>query len=45
MAYAERQLELVVHRRDEITRLEQELVDKRRAIRARLAELDRAVVR
>jgi DNA-binding transcriptional MerR regulator len=45
LGYAERQLELVVHRRDEIARLEQELVDKRRAIRARLAELDRASLR
>jgi DNA-binding transcriptional MerR regulator len=38
---AERQLELVVRRREEITRLEDELDGKRRTFRARLAELER----
>ncbi len=33
---------LVVRRREDITRLEQELSDKRDALRARLAELERA---
>jgi len=38
LEYVERQLELVVHRRQEISRLEAELEDKRRALRERLAE-------
>jgi MerR family transcriptional regulator, repressor of the yfmOP operon len=42
LGHAERQLELVVHRRAEITRLERELEQKLRSIRSRLAELDRA---
>ncbi len=41
LGYAERQLELLAHRREEITRLERELEDKRRLLRARLAELER----
>jgi DNA-binding transcriptional MerR regulator len=41
LGLAERQLRLVVRRRDEITRLEHELEEKRRALRARLAELER----
>jgi MerR family transcriptional regulator, repressor of the yfmOP operon len=39
---AERQLELVAHRREEIIRLQSELEDKRARIGARLAELDGA---
>lgn len=38
--HAERQLELVRARRDEIAALEAELLDRRRRIRRRLAELD-----
>ena len=38
--HAERQLELVRTRRDEIAALEEELLDRRRRIRRRLRELD-----
>jgi DNA-binding transcriptional MerR regulator len=41
LGHIERQLELVVHRRDEIARLETELKDKRRRLRSRLAEIER----
>jgi MerR family transcriptional regulator, repressor of the yfmOP operon len=39
LGHVERQLELVVHRRDEIARLERELEHKRALLRERLAEL------
>jgi DNA-binding transcriptional MerR regulator len=41
---AGRQHELVVRRREEVTRLEEELDHKRRRLRARLAELERTGV-
>ena len=44
LGHAERQLELLAHRRDEIAGLERELEDKRRRLRARLAELEPATV-
>jgi DNA-binding transcriptional MerR regulator len=44
LGHAEHQLELLAHRRAEITQLERELEEKRRAIRARLAELDTAAL-
>ena len=40
LGHAERQLQLVVRRREEISGLERELEEKRRLILARLAELD-----
>lgn len=43
LAHVERQLALVVHRREEITRLEQELETRQHRLRARLAALGRAV--
>ena len=39
MAYIDRQLELVRHRRDELTRLEEELASRRRRARTRLRQL------
>jgi DNA-binding transcriptional MerR regulator len=39
MAYIDRQLELVRRRRDELTRLEEELASRRRRARARLRQL------
>jgi DNA-binding transcriptional MerR regulator len=42
MRYVERQLELVVRRREEIGRLEGELEDKRRVLNERMAELSQA---
>ena len=44
LGIAERQRELVVRRREELTRLERELDDKRRSLRSRLADLDRTRV-
>ena len=41
LRYLDRQLELVRHRRDEIARLEAELVGRRRRVRARQRELER----
>jgi DNA-binding transcriptional MerR regulator len=41
MSHTARQLELIRRRRDQIARLEQELLDKRRRVRARLRELER----
>jgi DNA-binding transcriptional MerR regulator len=43
LGHVERQLELVVRRRDEIVSLEAELNGKRERLRARLADLDRPV--
>ena len=43
LGHAERQLELVGHRREEIARLEHELKAKRRRLRSRLAKLEREV--
>jgi DNA-binding transcriptional MerR regulator len=42
LGYLDRQLELVVRRREEITRLADEIEEKRQRMRARLAELERA---
>jgi MerR family transcriptional regulator, repressor of the yfmOP operon len=42
MSHTARQLELIRRRRDQIARLEDELVAKRRRVRARLRELERA---
>jgi DNA-binding transcriptional MerR regulator len=39
MAYIDRQLEMVRHRRNELTRLEQELTSRRRRARARLRQI------
>ena len=43
LGYADRQLELVARRRDEVQRLEDELSARRRRIQARLRDLERAV--
>ena len=42
LEHTARQLELIRHRRDQIARLEGELVAKRRRVRERLRELERA---
>jgi MerR family transcriptional regulator, repressor of the yfmOP operon len=42
LGHVERQLQLVARRRDDIARLEDELEQKRRTLRSRLGELDRA---
>jgi DNA-binding transcriptional MerR regulator len=44
LGHAERQLELVARRRKDIARLEGELEDKRRRLRARLAEIERGAL-
>jgi MerR family transcriptional regulator, repressor of the yfmOP operon len=42
LGHAERQLEVVGRRREEIAKLEKELRDKRKRIKARLAEIERS---
>jgi DNA-binding transcriptional MerR regulator len=42
LGHAERQLELLAHRREEIARLEKELKDRRKRIHARMTELERS---
>jgi DNA-binding transcriptional MerR regulator len=42
LGHAERQLELLAHRREEIARLEKELKDRRKRIHARMDELERS---